>query len=160
MAREVYLEFIDWRKEDLVWSAMKLIGLYARYFASLGTRDWIRYGSEYIIPAIRGDVPNPVELDAQAFALIFHPPFMKPSLTVKDEMLVYKPPSPQFIFHDQTLYNLLPKQRSILYGINNAIGEEMAEVYKLEVLEDPFSFVFPREYYAGHIEIKRAIVLA
>jgi hypothetical protein len=159
MPREVLLEHIEWDKERLAGSSAKLIYYYEQSLKSFGAQYYLNEAAKYIQQSIVECRPQPIELSAKFFSLIFYSPYQPPIQTIENGNLVFKQRSPKIVFMDQSKFRLSPHQRSILFRINDDIGQEMSEVYKVEVTHNPFCFTFPPQEYAKSREVQKAVLV-
>lgn len=146
---ELLAEQAEWRREDIRYATLQIVGYYAHTLQTFGAYWWLRY-AQRISQAVRAEsVPRECTLKADYFELIFYPP--RPSLTphIKESLVVWEEAEPRLVFHDMTYLNLLPSERNYIYRTNEAIAEEVMDVYKLRIEDNPFSFVFPKNEYAN-----------
>lgn len=160
MVKEVLLEDIKWRTQDIEHTALKLVGFYAQTLRVLGTRQWIRFATDQLLPVIKKNSPKPVELDGEGFNLVFRGPHQTPTPILKGNQIIWQEKEPRFVLFDNTYLILAPKLRTLLYRASEAIGEEMRSVYKLTVLQNPFMFIFPKTEYSRENPVyHRAVML-
>ena len=155
---EVFVEMVNWNREDIKHTALRIVGFYTQSLQHLGTSRWAEFATR-IIPVSMGESsPYDVKLVGDAFELIFQPP--RPTLIphIKDGTVTWEQREPGFIFRDSTFMNLAPRFRNLLYRVNEAIAEEAADTYRIRIERNPFSFLFPKNEY-GRVEVDRAVLL-
>ncbi len=144
---EVLWEKVEWNKQDIEDTAVRVVGFYTHALAFLGTNRWVKFAVSDLIPFIRGKVRKPVELYAEGFSLVFDG-FAKPIPIIEEGRVIWREKEPRFTFFDESLQFLPPRLRTVLYQTNVAITGELSDTYKLKIARDPYSFVFPKDYYA------------
>lgn len=155
---EVLVEQVDWRREEIRHTALRIVGFYTLSLSQLGTSRWIDFASG-MIPSVMGEAgAGEISLSGDAFGLVFIPP--KPSLNphIKDGVVVWEEREPRLVFFDVTFMNLAPGYRDQIYRVNRAIAQEATDVYKIFVSRDPFSFIFPKQEY-GSVSRERAVLI-
>lgn len=94
----IFLERVDWRREDIKDTSLTMVSFYARALPELGTSRWLAFATR-LIPVIMEDESLPsVTLEGEAFGLVFRPP--RPSLTphIRGESVVWEEREPGFVF--------------------------------------------------------------
>lgn len=152
--REVLVENVEWNRNDIEHATRRVITFYALELAHLGASKWSRFTTG-IVAAVRGERSVDAELDANGFSLIFMGP--KPSMTpvLREGVVIWTEREPRIVLLDNTYATLTPSSRNLLYHISEDIAEEVSDTYKLVILHDPLSFVFPKDQYA-RVEVNRA----
>lgn len=155
---EVFLERVDWRREDIKHASLRMVSYYARAIPELGTLRWLAFAARLIPVVMEEASAEDVILTGDAFGLIFRPP--RPSLIprIRGESVTWEEREPGFTFFDNTRMHLAPGYRNRLYKANQAISEEMADTYKVKIERDPLSYLFPKDVY-GRVDKSRALVL-
>ncbi len=159
-----YLEIVNWDRRKIEEAAFGVIGWYAKSLAPLGTKPWVRFAVQNMLPLIRGESAETVELEGEGFYLVFHGPNPggKPIASgmhngsIKD--IVWQESEPRFVFYDSSLGVLMPGVRTRLYRTNEAIADEATKVYGLAVGSDPFKLVFTKTGYAASVTRTEASV--
>lgn len=155
---EVLVERIDWRREEIRHTALRIVGFYTQNLSQLGTSRWVDFASR-MIPAVMGEAgTGEVSLLGDEFELVFIPP--RPSLSphIKDGAVVWEEREPRLVFFDATFMNLAPGYRDQIYRVNRAIAQEVTDVYKAFVSRDPLSFIFPKQEY-GRVNTEKAVLI-
>ena len=155
---EILAEYVNWNREDIRHTALQIVSFYTHDLRQLGTSRWVDFASR-VIPVVMGEAPpNEVRLKGDAFELIFCPP--KPTLSphIQNVGVIWQEAEPRLVFHDSTFMNLAAGYRNLIYELNGAISEEVVDVYRMRVEEDPLSFIFPKDEY-GEVQIARAVLI-
>ena len=155
---EVLLELVEWNREDIEDTAVRVVGFYTHSLAFLGTNQWVKFAVSDLLPFIRGEARRPVELSAEGFNLVFDG-FDKPFPIIEERRVIWREKEPRFTFFDESFEFLPPRLRTVLYQTNEAIAEEVSDTYKLEIARDPYSFIFPKDYYARRTSQHQIILL-
>lgn len=155
---EVLWEQVEWNRQDIENTAVRVVGFYTQALAFLGTNRWVRFAVSDLIPLIRGETRKPVELSAEGFNLIFYG-FGRPLPIIEEGRVIWREIEPRFTFFDKSFKFLPPRLRTILYQTNEAIANEVSGTYKLKVVRDPYSFIFPIDYYARKTSQYQATLL-
>jgi hypothetical protein len=158
MLKEVRLENTKWDFESIEYSAQKLISYYAKTLPIMGTKFWINYALEGLLPVLRKQSRPSVSFDAHGFSLVFLGPNQFPTPVIEGKAIIYRQAEPRFLFFDQPR-QLTPRLKNLLYYTSRGIAEEMSEVYKLKVSTDPVSYIFPRDEYSLSVEQERAHII-
>ncbi|MBI2040401.1 hypothetical protein HYT18_05010 [Candidatus Microgenomates bacterium] len=155
---EVLVEHVDWKREEIRHTALRIVSFYTLCLSRLGTSRWIDFAARMIPVVMAERGPAEVSLHGDAFELVFIPP--KPTLAphIREKMIVWEEREPRLVFFDDTFTNLAAGYRNLIYGVNEAIAQEVSEVYKVSVHKDPVSFIFPKNEY-GKVAIERAVLI-
>ncbi len=156
---EVLVEHIDWKRANLKDTALQIVSFYARSLPQLGTSRWMDFATKIIPVVMEEEAPKDVVLPGNAFKFTFNPP--RPTLIQhrKGEIVIWEQAEPKIVFADSTFMTLSPSYRNLLYRVNEAIAEEVSDTYKMRVLDDPLSFIFPKEEY-GKVKVEKAVLIS
>lgn len=155
---EVFVEQVDWRRQNIKDTTLRIVGFYTNDLAHMGTSRWVDFATKAISVIMGEENPRDVELKGEAFRLTLQPP--KPMLIPvwREGEEIWEEREPRLVFLDSTLMVLNPSYRNLIYRVNDAIAEEAASTYKVQVLKNPLSFVFPKSEY-GRVNIGKAVLL-
>lgn len=158
--REVYWEHIEWDTNNIIAGSMKVIWFYEKYLPQkIDSEYWNQFRHGCMNHLTGQANTQPVRLTIPAFELAYYGLSQASIQIIEGENILFKTKSPMFVFRDRSFAVLTPSQKSMLFALNKAIGEEMADVYKLDVVPDPVCLVFPKRYYAKKWEFQKAVLL-
>lgn len=141
----VELEVVNYKTDEIANTAATFIYLYAKYSGIFGTEQWIDSISR-LIDTIHNQKPMQHLLSADGVDIAFSG-FPLPIAQVREEGVIFASREPRFVVTDR-MGDLLPSARTNILRVNDEITREMSEVYRLKVVKDPTTLIFPKEEYA------------
>ncbi len=145
MARQVELEVINYKIDDMQRATVEIVTLFARHSGIDGTNRWM---SSLLNIQERFAQRNPTDwsLSARGLDLTFSG-FPNPIPTIEDDKVVLKAREPRFIL-EPVHQDLRPRERTLVEKVTEEIAMEMHAVYHLQVDNYPTTLTFPKGIYA------------
>lgn len=156
--KNVELEHVEYRTDDIAHATAAFIKTFAQYSGIFGTKQWI-LAMFPLLEIIHNQKPQTYELSAEGIVVSFSG-FPRPiPVIIDDERIVYQSREPRLTVEDR-LSEILPRQRTHIGRVTNAIADEMHESYQLHIADkNPLILVFPKETYASDITHVHAALL-
>lgn len=150
-AKQEQVELLEWKDREIAHVSGTAINLLLKAYGF--TRENYEFGRalENFIP--RHNIRHRYRIGVRgiSYEMIFVGP-NQPSISTEDEVLRLDIDEPRLIVLDSTYGKLIPRRRNWFYRVNQEVGEELKDVYKLKVSLNPqFLAIFPKEYYATKI---------
>lgn len=150
---ETYVEFVNYRTEDIKYASAALVYNFAKYSGVFGTRQWMS-AILVLSEIVREQKPQRFTLRAEGLSLAFSG-FSFPIPYIENSVVIYRAREPRFVIEDQGAL-VLPRKRASIERAIREISSEMERVFKLESMERPQTLIFPRGEYAREIVVYRA----
>lgn len=156
--RNVELEVVDYRTEELVNTSWRLVSLYARYSSIPQAIQWLESWPE-LRTIIKDQRNQRFSLRGEGVIVSFSG-HSAPIPKIKEDGsgIVFRPRDPSFII-EENVDDLLPSQRFLIYEFNQAIVREMHSTYHMRVDTNPLTLTFPKEEYAKNVSLFNASLI-
>ncbi len=155
MRREVELEVVNYRTQDIQLATVEMVTLFAKHSGIAGTNRWMN-ALLNIQEYFKQGKSHDWSLSAKGLDLTFSG-FPQAIPTIEDEEIVFKPREPRFVL-EPDYSDLRPNERNQVEKVTGEIAMEMNETYHLGVDYFPTTLIFPKDKYA-RVERLKAVMM-
>lgn len=142
----VLVEKVVWKGERFKQSFFWIISNYQESFPRLGVNNWMVQVNEEFQIARAVQMLRPFTLSNPVFDLAFNGTGLESEPSVSDDLIIWREKQPELTFVDKSksIFRasdpstpiLLPRDRSRIYRFLGEVGEELVDVFKLEVSDN------------------------
>lgn len=168
--RGILVEKVVWKGERFQQSFFWLVSNYQECFPRLGTDNWMDEVFKEFQLAREVQMLRPFTLSNPVFDLAFNGTGLENQPSVSDNLIIWREKQPELTFVDKSknIFKdsdpltpiLLPRDRSRIYRFLGEVGEELVDVFKLEVSENSLTVRWPKREYAHEPALMRASLLS
>ena len=154
---EHFQELRNWKRADISAVASRVIEVYSHALSQLGFQEyWDRFEAEVVDSIQIAQEPAVITLKWNSFELNFKPPTNHLIPIVERNLVVWRSRDPRFVVFPNPNFEGC-EEFNYLRQANAVLAHEAASM-DLEIVEDPFSLIFPGKAFAG-VEIRRATLV-
>lgn len=165
----VFVERVVWNGERFRQSFLWIISNYQECFPRLGIDNWMVQVYNEFERARANQQLLPFTLNNPVFDLTFNGTGLEDKPSTDGDLIVWRERNPELNFVDKSKNTfrssdpstpiLLPRDRSRIYRFLGEVGEELVDVFKLEVSDNALTVKWPKREYAHEPGLIKATLL-